>query len=125
MSGKRKIMRTVALVFALLFAAAAIVQYNDPDPLVWILFYSIAAISSLLFYLNRFPSILGLILGGIYFAGAIWVWPEKFEGVSIGSGAIENIEQAREALGLLIMAMVMFFFSWKERTKKNQSSRSN
>ena len=125
MSGKRKIIRTVALVFALLFAAAAIVQYNDPDPLLWILFYSIAAISCLLFYLNRFPSILGLILGGIYLAGAIWVWPEKFEGVSIGSGAIENIEQAREALGLLIMAMVMFFFSWKVRTKKNQSSRSN
>ena len=118
MSGKRKIMRTVALVFALLFAAAAIVQYNDPDPLVWILFYGIAAISCLLFYLNRFPSILGLILGGIYLAGVIRVWPEKFKGVSIGSGAIENIEQAREALGLLIMAMVMFFFSWKVRSNK-------
>ncbi|MBT8321116.1 MAG: transmembrane 220 family protein, partial [Eudoraea sp.] len=82
MSGKRKTVRIIALIFALLFSCAAILQYNDPDPFIWILFYCTAAISCFLFFANRFPFILGILLGLIYFGGAVWVWPAKFEGVS-------------------------------------------
>ena len=67
MSGNRKIMRTVALVFALLFAAAAIVQYNDPDPLIWILFYGVAAISCLLFLSESFSFRFGANTGSNLF----------------------------------------------------------
>ncbi len=115
----RSVARFLALVFALLFISAAILQYNDPDPFVWILFYAVAAISCLLFFLNRFYPILGLILGVIYLLAAFWVWPETYEGISIGSGDIENIERGREALGLLIVSVLMLFFAWQARSKIN------
>ena len=108
----------LSIIFAIFFIWAAYVQYNDPDSTQWYLFYGVAAVASIMFFINRFPAILGYILGAIYLGGAIWVWPEKFEGVSIGSGDIENIERGREALGLLIVSAVMFFFGWKARSKK-------
>lgn len=117
MDGNKRVLRLVALLFALLFIAAAIVQYNDPDPFIWIMFYGIAAVACLLFFANRFPPALGFILAAIYLVSAIRVWPEQFEGVSIGSGDIENIERGREALGLLIMALVMLFLGWRSRSK--------
>ena len=119
MSGNKKKVRAVALLFSLLFALAAIVQYNDPDPLIWILFYSVASITCILFYLNRFPATLGFVLGAIYLGAVIWVWPEQFEGLRIGSGDIQNIERGREALGLLIIAVVMFFLAWQARSRKS------
>lgn len=118
MPGSRKAVRIAALAFALLFIFSAIVQYNDPDPFLWIILYVTAAVACLVFFVNRFTVILGLVLGVIYLAGAIWVWPEQFEGVNIGSGDIENIERGREALGLIIVSGVMFFFAWKSRSKK-------
>lgn len=111
------ISKGVVLIFALLFITSAILQYNDPDALLWISFYGVAAVACLLYLFNRFPPILGLILGLVYLAASIWVWPEKFEGVTIGEGDIENIERGREALGLLIVAVVMFFLAWKARKK--------
>ena len=118
MNGKHRTVRIVALLFALLFTSAAIVQYNDPDPIIWILFYGIAAVCCLLFFANRFPPILGLILGILYLGGAVWVWPAKFEGLGLGSGDIENIERGREALGLIIVAGVMFFLAWQSRSNR-------
>lgn len=117
MPGNSKAVRIISLVFTLLFTFSAIVQYNDPDPYLWIILYGTAAVACLLFFVDRFPPVLGLILGLIYLAGAIWVWPEKFEGVSLDSGDIENIERGREALGLLMAALVMFFLAWQARKK--------
>jgi len=119
MSGKRKTLRIIALIFALLFFIAAILQYNDPDPFIWMLFYGTAAVSCLLFFVNRFPAILGVLLGLIYLAAAVWVWPPTFQGVRIGSGDIENIERGREALGLIIMGAVVFFFAWQSKSRKS------
>lgn len=111
----KSVIKAIALIFALLFIVAAVLQYNDPDTLLWVIFYGVAAAACLLFLFDRFQPILGLILGVVYLAGAFWVWPEKFEGVSIGQGDIENIERGREALGLLITAAIMFFLAWKAR----------
>jgi len=119
MNGKNRIPRMIALVFALLFVAAAILQYNDPDPLIWMLFYGTAAVSSFLFYVNRLPPLLGVLLGIIYVIAALWVWPEKFEGVLIGSGDLRNIEQGREALGLIILGVVMWFLAWQSKSKNS------
>ena len=37
--------------------------------------------------------------------------PEKFEGFEIGVGDIKNVEEGREAFGLLIIAMVLLIFA--------------
>lgn len=104
--------RILALIFAVLFIWAAILQHNDPDALLWYAIYGVAAVACILFYFNRFHPIFGMILTLIYLVEAVWVWPEKFEGFSIGEGAIENIERGREAFGLLITGIFMLFLTW-------------
>lgn len=37
-------MRALHLVFAMLFATSAILQYNDPDPAAWALLYLVATV---------------------------------------------------------------------------------
>ena len=45
--------KTLGFVFAILFAIGAVLQYNDPDSLHWIIVYGIAALVSLLFALKK------------------------------------------------------------------------
>lgn len=44
-----------------------------------------------------------------------FLWPEKFEGITIGNGDIVNIERGRESLGLLIVAIVMLIYALRLR----------
>lgn len=113
-----KFSRILALIFAALFVWAAVLQHNDPDFLLWYAIYGVAALACILYYFNRFHPILGLILSLIYFAEAVMVWPEKFEGFTIGEGAIENIERGREAFGLLITGLFMVFLTLCSYRKK-------
>ena len=49
------------------------------------------------------------------------IYPEKFEGFEIGAGDIKNIEEGREAYGLLIIAIVMLLLAlrgWKVKKSK-------
>ncbi len=84
---------------------------------MWYAIYGVAALASLLFFLNKFQPVLGVVLGILYLGGTIYIWPEKYEGVTIGEGDIVNIERGREALGLLITALIMFIYAW--RVKKS------
>ena len=108
----------LSLVMAILFIAAAYVQWNDPDATMWYFIYGIAALASVLFFLNKLNFIVALILAVLYIIGAIGLWPEKWEGLSIGGGDINNIERAREALGLLIVGLVMLLYAVQKRLAK-------
>jgi hypothetical protein len=107
----KTIFKFMSLIFAGLFLWAAYVQYNDPDTLLWIAIYVAAAVVSLLFYLDKLHFLVPLFLGMIYLVEAMISWPDVFEGVTIGAGNIVNIERGREALGLLILASVMFTYA--------------
>lgn len=37
------------------FTAFAVLQFNDPDPMYWVLFYALGAMACLLFHLKRLP----------------------------------------------------------------------
>ena len=76
-------------VFTVLFVWAALVQYNDPDALMWYLIYGIAAVASFLFFLGKLNLLIPVLLSFAY------------------------IEHARESLGLIINALVMLFYAWK------------
>jgi len=100
-----------SILFFFLFVWAAFLQWNDPDPYLWYFIYGMASVASLAFYLGKLPALLGVLLFLAYLIGAFFVWPEKFEGVSIGEGAIENIERGRESLGLLLASFVMLVYT--------------
>lgn len=113
--------RWLAFACMILFALASIVQLNDPDAFIWIVIYAIPSLACLFFFLHRFKYLIGLLLGISYVIGGILVWPETYEGITLEGGNLENIERGREALGLFIIALVMFMFTyrtWAEKRSK-------
>ena len=115
----KTLFKLISVVFALLFFWAAYVQWNDPDALLWYAIYGSAALASLFFFFEKLSFKIALVLFVLYFVGVFVFWPDQFEGVDIGEGEINNIENARESLGLLINALVMLMFSLRIRyTKK-------
>lgn len=102
--------KTFGWIFAVLFVISAIFQYNDPDPILWIFIYTAAAIVSVGFIFKKISFVIPLIAGVMGIIGFFFVFPENFEGFSLGGGNIKNIEEGREAFGLLITAVVMFVY---------------
>ena len=111
----KTIFKILSLIFTAMFIYAAVVQYNDPDAFLWYIFYGVAAIASLLFFLGKMNYILAAALCVIYLIGALWIWPEKFEGIEIGKGDIVNVERGREALGMLIVSLAMLLYALRIR----------
>ncbi|MFK7812584.1 MAG: transmembrane 220 family protein [Maribacter sp.] len=101
------IFKIIALLFGILFLVSAALQYNDPDPLVWMIIWGFAGIISIAFAFNRVFFTVPLVAGILALVGFFYSYPEKFEGFEIGVGDIKNIEEGREAFGLLIIAIVM------------------
>lgn len=113
-------MRILAIVFAICFALSAALQYNDPDPAVWISVYGLAAVASLLFLKGKLPALVYLVLALAYFTAAFFQWPPEFEGFLFGEIQTMrnmNIELARESAGLGIVAIAMLIF-WIATPKK-------
>lgn len=103
----KTLFKAVAILFGILFFVSAGLQYNDPDALVWILIWSIAGIIAFGFAFNRVSYRVTLIAGILTLIGFFYSYPNKFEGFEIGVGDIKNVEEGREAFGLLIIAIVM------------------
>ncbi len=113
------VFKILALVFALLFIWAAYVQQNDPDALLWYAIYGVAALTSILFALGRLNFMTSAVLCVVYLVGTFLLWPDKFEGFTIGEGDIVNIERGREACGLLIVSVVLLIFALRIRFEKS------
>jgi len=103
--------KTLGILFTILFLWSAFLQLNDPDPALWIILYLIAALASLLFALNKLPFLLAAILVLVYFIGAILNWPESFEGITFNDMSHKNIEEGREALGLLLCGFILMIYA--------------
>lgn len=98
-------LRVAAGVFTLLFALAAGVQLDDPDPLMWSLLYAAVAATSARVAVGGRPGVatFGLLLA---LAAAFALWAPALPHLSVEalqsfgmSGAPEE-EEAREAVGL-------------------------
>jgi hypothetical protein len=111
----KTLFKILSLIFTLLFLWAGYVQYNDPDAYLWYAIYGSAALASLLFFFGKLPWMAAMVLFVAYFVGAIMDWPARFEGVTIGEGDIKNVEEGREALGLLICALLMLGYAWRAK----------
>ena len=110
-------------IFGLLFLAAAILQWNDPDPLRWILIYLGAGIVSIA--ATHRPAIwkaavLVAIVGAIWAATLLPEVADNFQFSNLVSTMkVESpeIEKSRELLGLLMIAswMIVVVFNCRPR----------
>ena len=104
-------LRALNAVMAALFAVAAVLQWNDPDPARWMAVYGAACVVSLMAARGRPPrAAVAATLAGIAIAWAAAI------GVRVGGGdsyrhmfdawemKTPAIELAREATGLLLVA---------------------
>jgi len=107
--------KVLSLIFAFLFLWAAYVQWNDPDSYLWYALYGIPAMVSVFFFLDRLSPLPPFLLSVGYLIGVVFAWPAKFEGFTIGEGDIANIEEGREACGLLLVAMILMIYALRLR----------
>ncbi|MFS4416846.1 transmembrane 220 family protein [Maribacter sp. 2307ULW6-5] len=107
----------LGFLFAVLFAAGAVVQLNDQDAVVWVVIYALAAVISLLFALDRIGYVAPLLLGGACLFFGIYLYPDDFQGFGLDDGDIATVELGREAFGLLIIAAVLLIFAARIRRR--------
>jgi hypothetical protein len=106
----RHFARVSIVVMSLLFLLALVAQYNDPDPLRWMAIYGAAAAAGVLLLGGRLPRWLPVVVGLVALIWATALAPgvvgrvapgDLFREVTMASAAIE---EAREMIGLLIVA---------------------
>lgn len=110
--------KNLAIVFGLLFTLFAALQYNDPDPQVWIPIYGFAALACLMAYTGMGRPWFFILMAMIYVGAAAYQWPPIFHGFAFGEGMRDmNIELARESGGLVICAVAMGLMAWLTRKR--------
>ncbi|MGH7472246.1 MAG: transmembrane 220 family protein [Longimicrobiales bacterium] len=113
-------MKVANVIMALLFVFSVTVQYNDPDPIRWIAIYGGAALACILAQRGKLPRWLPVLVGA---AAVIWIaiWMPRVLGQvgfsemfrDAGMATIE-IEEGREVIGLLLVAIWMLVLFLKK-----------
>lgn len=107
------------LLAAILIVFAAL-QYNDPDAILWIAIYLIAAawcvIAALRPGLLSTPPLLWLALasGALYALGFVWLVRDYNAEFLSRTMMAPGVETTREAFGLLICALVTAWLVWAD-----------
>jgi hypothetical protein len=109
-------MRILYFFFALIMIVFVAVQYNDPDAILWMLYYGYAAVVLMLAGLNKYNRI-ATIIGIIgYSIGALYLMPSVYDWITLEHGQnlmqqMNNdkmyIEETRECGGLIIATTLM------------------
>lgn len=111
-------MKIFNLVFCVIFVLFAALQYNDPDPYIWIPIYMYAAILCWLAFRGRyFPKayLIGMAVylayaGYLFFAkDGVLEWATQHHAANIAETMKAEkpwIEETREFFGLLILIVV-------------------
>lgn len=126
-------MKIFNLLFCVIFVLFAALQYNDPDPYVWIPIYAYAAVLCWLAFRDRYyPAayIVGIV---VYLAYAIykvfekdgvWDWITTHHAESItGTMKAETpwVEDAREFFGLVILVVVLAIdYAYGKRVRRRR-----
>jgi len=110
-------MKIFNIIFAVLFLGFAALQYNDPDPYVWIPIYAGMVVVCLLAIQKRSYKLLTIILAIIYVGYAailspalVTWWQSEDRGLlfdDLAKMQFPYIEETREFLGLMICLGVL------------------
>ncbi len=119
-------MKIFNLFFCIIFILFAALQYNDPDPYVWMPIYLYAAVLCWLAFKSKFfplAYIAGIVVYAIYATykffdeNGVWDWITKHHAQNIaGTMKAEApwVEETREFFGLVILICVLllnFFYA--------------
>ncbi|MEJ0029759.1 MAG: transmembrane 220 family protein [Bacteroidota bacterium] len=122
-------MKILKIFFAVLFLLFALVQINDPDPLLWIVVYGSMMVVSIMAIYNRYPTRYMVVMASgflimtiLYFEG-FKTWLDSSDRSllfdDLAKMQFPYIEEAREFLGLLIcLAVLIFYFGLSRRPAK-------
>ncbi len=129
-------MKIFNIIFCIIFVIFAALQYNDPDPYLWIPIYLYAAILCGMAARNKFYPIaylIGIALYAIYAAYEFFTkdgvldWMQKHHAQNI-AGTMKAktpwIEDTREFFGLVILIVVLLINYFYSRRKFVQNKKS-
>ena len=91
-------MKIASVLIALMFIAFGALQYNDPDPFLWMAIYFFTAVLAILRIFNRSVLVLNLPLAIVCIVDGIVLTPALQENYF-------DLEEAREAFGVYIVAL--------------------
>lgn len=107
-------MKYISLLLFLMFLLFAGWQYNDPDPILWIPIYGIAAYCAWNSFKGHINKEMLIVLAIISIAAAINSWTQMtaWEGVITEGLSMKTMNQelARESLGLGICGISFLYF---------------
>lgn len=125
-------MKIFNIVFIVLFILFAAVQYNDPDPYVWMPIYLYAALLCYFALKGKYNRTLYLVGFAAYGLYALYLFFDKtgvldWAGEHHGENIAETmkaskpwIEETREFFGLVIVIVVLAVnMAWLRRTKRH------
>ena len=130
----RRLWQAANGLFLLMFAFSAIVQINDPDPLLWIAIYVAAVVVCGLEMRQRAPWWAAPLVGVMALLWASTIAPRVLGVVPFTSMFQEfemkdfGVEESREMYGLTIVAVWMLAIAWvgsrRRRATADPSPRS-
>jgi hypothetical protein len=121
-AGAGRLAMAVRWILAAVLIVFAALQYNDPDALLWIAIYGLAAMWCILGaqrpgLLRRSPLLRSAAIASlvVYLLGFLWEIRD-FNADFLGRTMMEpGVETTREAFGLLICALVTAYLLWADR----------
>lgn len=123
------VFRCLNALFALLFLYSASLQFNDPDPLRWIVIYTAAAIPCIIAVWRRLDWRLPALIGVIALCWSASHIPHVAKFGQLGhmfdhwKMENEDVVYGRELFGLLIVASWMLVLSLASRRHRRLTSR--
>jgi hypothetical protein len=119
--------RAANLVMTAAFVFSVAVQYNDPDPVRWMLIYGLAASACILNLRGRLRWPFSALVGAVALIWALSISPHVIDKTTFADMfqsfhmINEVVEEAREMGGLLIVAFwmaVLTLVSYCSRTRR-------
>ena len=121
-------MKIFNLVFCILFIISAGLQYNDPDPVLWILIYGVMAVVSVMAIFEYYNRWLMIGLAALFSVYMIILYPGVAEWFRQEDKSVlfddvmkmeyPYIEESREFLGLLICLIVLAVYLFRSFRRK-------
>ena len=99
----------LCIAFFLMYCYFAYLNFNDPDPVLWVTIYMAAGTVCLLAFFQKAFWYVDIPMCLFYIGYSIKNWPDKWMGFRMPMSHDINIEKGRESVGLLIATATTIF----------------